>query len=522
MNDETIIDNSIDEEKKQQIADENLNNDEEQTEATQKKKKSGGAAIAVGAVAFGAGLLTPLEVFPQNSDDDDEDEDGDEDDNEEKSDEDLQNTDEEHDDMDVTDDAEGNNGGDSVFGYTGSHSSSKDPENPENPEAHESYHAPEADNPSNNNDIDIDINININPAPPAPEHHVGHIMDVATSVNDSMSFNQAFAAARHEVGAGGLFVWHGHTYGTYYESEWNAMSAEDKEQYWANVHYTTTHLNETREPEPLPEPHISEHYIGHDLEVADNVDDSMSFNEAFAAARHDVGAGGIFVWRGHSYGTYYESEWNAMSAEEKNQYWANVHHTTEHINDLRDPQPEPEPEPLTYGPEPIVEEPEPEPEPEPVYEPEPIVYEPEPTEPEPEPIEPEPIEPEPSILVVNEDDILGTMDTNGDGEIDAVVIDANGNEIPDLVLDTDGDGNFDTLAVDVQVNVGEVHNVDEVLVVSNEPILEPDEPVVEPNEPVIGDDEITETENPDIDLLADNTIDPNIPIDNGSDVSEFV
>lgn len=68
-------------------------------------------------------------------------------------------------------------------------------------------------------------------------------MQVATSVDDSMSFSEAFAAARREVGAGGLFVWHGQTYGTYYKEEWDAMSEADKEEYWADVNHTTSHLN---------------------------------------------------------------------------------------------------------------------------------------------------------------------------------------------------------------------------------------------------------------------------------------
>ena len=53
----------------------------------------------------------------------------------------------------------------------------------------------------------------------------------ATNVNDSMSFNEAFAAARHEVGAGGAFVWHGTVYGTYYGNEWNAMTSEEQSQF---------------------------------------------------------------------------------------------------------------------------------------------------------------------------------------------------------------------------------------------------------------------------------------------------
>lgn len=69
-------------------------------------------------------------------------------------------------------------------------------------------------------------------------------LEVATSVDDSMTFNEAFAAARHEVGAGGIFTWHGHTYSTFYKEEWDAMSPEDREEYWADVNETTSHLND--------------------------------------------------------------------------------------------------------------------------------------------------------------------------------------------------------------------------------------------------------------------------------------
>ena len=38
------------------------------------------------------------------------------------------------------------------------------------------------------------------------------------------------------------------------------------------------------------------------------VSDDMSFDEAFASARKQVGAGGVFEWRGKLYGTYYKNE----------------------------------------------------------------------------------------------------------------------------------------------------------------------------------------------------------------------
>lgn len=55
--------------------------------------------------------------------------------------------------------------------------------------------------------------------------------NVASGVNDNMSFNEAFAAARSEVGAGGCFVWHGNVYGTYYANEWNAMSPAQRDEF---------------------------------------------------------------------------------------------------------------------------------------------------------------------------------------------------------------------------------------------------------------------------------------------------
>ncbi len=57
----------------------------------------------------------------------------------------------------------------------------------------------------------------------------------ATSVNDDMTFNEAFAAARTEVGAGGVFEWNGKVYGTYYKDEWDSMSAEDKVSYSSKI-----------------------------------------------------------------------------------------------------------------------------------------------------------------------------------------------------------------------------------------------------------------------------------------------
>ena len=48
------------------------------------------------------------------------------------------------------------------------------------------------------------------------------------SVEGCQSFRDAFQAARAELGAGGVFRWHGNIYNTYTAEEWNAMSTEEK------------------------------------------------------------------------------------------------------------------------------------------------------------------------------------------------------------------------------------------------------------------------------------------------------
>lgn len=54
------------------------------------------------------------------------------------------------------------------------------------------------------------------------------------------------------------------------------------------------------------------------------VKEGLSFGDAFAQARAEVGPGGVFRWNGGIYGTYTKEEWDNMSAEDKNQYAARV------------------------------------------------------------------------------------------------------------------------------------------------------------------------------------------------------
>ena len=47
-------------------------------------------------------------------------------------------------------------------------------------------------------------------------------------LHNELSFGEAFAQARAEVGSGGVFIWHGGIYNTYTVEEWNAMTPQQK------------------------------------------------------------------------------------------------------------------------------------------------------------------------------------------------------------------------------------------------------------------------------------------------------
>lgn len=68
-------------------------------------------------------------------------------------------------------------------------------------------------------------------------------------VNDEASFSQAFADARAQVGPGGAFEWRGHVYSTYYEEEWNNMSAEERANYQQKIDYQAV-TGETQDVKP--------------------------------------------------------------------------------------------------------------------------------------------------------------------------------------------------------------------------------------------------------------------------------
>jgi len=66
--------------------------------------------------------------------------------------------------------------------------------------------------------------------------------------------------------------------------------------------------------------------------LANDVEDGMTFNEAFDVARQELGPGGVFEWEGNIYNTYYKEEYDAMSDAQRTDYMAEaMNHAPETI-----------------------------------------------------------------------------------------------------------------------------------------------------------------------------------------------
>ncbi len=112
-------------------------------------------------------------------------------------------------------------------------------------------------------------------------------VQVATAVSDDMSFGEAFAAAREEVGPGGCFEWHGRVYGTYTADEWNGMTAEQQAEF--GDHFNWNHFDGSRSDvahnadthREAPASHTADHTAGHTAPAAADDDiEVVSVNHA--------------------------------------------------------------------------------------------------------------------------------------------------------------------------------------------------------------------------------------------------
>jgi len=104
----------------------------------------------------------------------------------------------------------------------------------------------------------------------------------------------------------------------------------------------TDSVNENAKPEASPAPEEVVLTTANGAHVA-HVENSPTFAEAFADARTQVGSGGVFSYNGQMYNTYYKEEWNNLSSEQKNEYYASISDHSAPIDDYKVPQPTQEP-----------------------------------------------------------------------------------------------------------------------------------------------------------------------------------
>lgn len=101
---------------------------------------------------------------------------------------------------------------------------------------------------------------------------------VATSVSDDMSFSEAFAAARAEIGHGGVFEWNGNVYNTYYAEEWNNMSQEEKNDFASHLNIIEVHETNTSDNDEIV-PDIEEDVFEEEIEIHDTIPENTPSDE---------------------------------------------------------------------------------------------------------------------------------------------------------------------------------------------------------------------------------------------------
>ena len=197
-----------------------------------------------------------------------------------------------------------------------------------------------------------------------------------------------------------------------YETEAGRVTLEDADQ---NGVYDAVIINPTVPRPPATNGQIATAAAEVDAaEVAEGITDNMSFEEAFATARDEVGGGGIFLWQGNLYGTHYKEEWDAMTPAERDDYWASVHRA-EQEDDYLLAQQEADSEGEEYVGDVIDDD------------------------------------GNSQELDLNEDGIIDAVaqDTDGDGQADQIYVDTDQDgKIDAVAADMDGDGKIDVIAQD--------------------------------------------------------------------------
>lgn len=121
-------------------------------------------------------------------------------------------------------------------------------------------------------------------------------VQVATTVNDDMSFGEAFAAARTEVGPGGVFEWHGQLYGTYTADEWDNMTAEERAEYsdhfsWNRIDHSESDVAQHSTANVTNDDDIEVVSVNHEEPSVQAVETEVVQTEVVQAGYEEPGAG---------------------------------------------------------------------------------------------------------------------------------------------------------------------------------------------------------------------------------------
>jgi hypothetical protein len=222
-----------------------------------------------------------------------------------------------------------------------------------------------------------------------------------------------------------------------------------------------------------------------DTPVAENASGALSFNQAFANARAELGPGGLFVWEGDLYHTYTASEWNNMSEAERLDFTSSV--------SVQNPTASP-----ASAAEPVapVENNSPDAEPE-------VIGEPQTS----------------NENAGNEELEIVGYDLDNDGVADLYVFDLDENGAPDVLIDASGDGVYDQIIMNVDFESDAPMEEYDTLDVEIYPEdLEGVEVIsVDRGEEAAN---VSAQDNLVFDEFADNDVDINF--DNDADVSDFI
>ena len=281
----------------------------------------------------------------------------------------------------------------------------------------------------------------------------------ADSVSAEMSFQEAFGAARAQVGPGGFFEWRGDVYNTYYKEEWDGMTPEEHGEYWVSVtqsaEYDTLELVENRVN--ITDDGI--HYV--DLDNDGNFDYAMKDIDGdgeldmYQVDLNDDGNFDVI------HGQPQESEEGIVIADE--------------MQEAEKPNPDPKPQVPEID-EPVVQE-------------------------------PEIVEPLVGLGDLNYDDIPDAIatDTNNDGYADVVIADLDQDGIPESNLyNIDGDHDLDIVVVDYnmdgvpdgpEIEISQEVKMEDLIIVEEEDLTDPNLIVQKPDGPVedlVDDEDVDE------------------------------